>query len=118
MNADFNTQLLLALGSQISTIRKERGLTQAQLAELLAVEPETVSRFERGTAAPSLQRIVSIANALGVGVQQLLVQASPLTNDKVSVLKSQLSQISLADQELVIDLALTLAKRLSSPQSA
>jgi transcriptional regulator with XRE-family HTH domain len=118
MNVDFNTPLLLALGSQISSIRKERGLTQAQLAELLEVEPETVSRFERGTAAPSLQRLVSIASALGVGVQHLLVQASPLMDDKFSVLKRQLSQISLADQDLVINLALTVAKRLSSVQSA
>lgn len=113
MDVDFNSHLLLELGAQIAYFRKLKGLTQAQLAEQLAVEPETVSRFERGSTAPSLQRLFALADVLGVGVQQLLSQASPLVGDKLSRLETQLALVNRADQDLVIEVALKLAKRLS-----
>lgn len=36
------------LGTQIATLRKTKEWTQADLAERIGVEPETISRFERG----------------------------------------------------------------------
>ena len=40
------------LGTQISTLRKTKEWTQADLAERIGVEPETISRFERGATTP------------------------------------------------------------------
>jgi transcriptional regulator with XRE-family HTH domain len=113
MNAELNSLFVRDLGSQISCVRKKNGLTQAQLAELMGVEPETVSRFERGTATPSLQRIVSIADVLGVSVQHLLGKASPLKSDKIALLEHLLGQISTSDRELVMDIAIRCAKRFA-----
>lgn len=113
MHADFNGHFLPELGAQIAYFRKLKGLTQAQLAEQLAVEPETVSRFERGSTAPSLQRLFALADVLGIGIQQLLSHASPLVGDKLARLETQLAMVSCADQDLVIEVALKLTKRLS-----
>jgi len=52
------------IGSQIAKIRKERGLTQAQVAELVNVATETISRLERGVSIPSLKRLEKIGQAL------------------------------------------------------
>ena len=52
------------IGSQIAKIRKERGLTQAQVAELVNVATETISRLERGVSIPSLKRLEKIGRAL------------------------------------------------------
>ncbi len=113
IDADDNSQAQKNLGLQISYFRKKRGLTQAQLAETMSVEPETISRFERGTATPSIQRLAKIADALDVGVHHLLIGSSTLMSDKVAILGEQLHQLSPDDQDLVLGVALTLAKRLS-----
>jgi transcriptional regulator with XRE-family HTH domain len=53
----------LSLGDRI---REARGtLTQRELADLLGVDPITVSRWERGTVEPSGRRIRKIAEATG-----------------------------------------------------
>lgn len=43
------------LGEKISSLRKEQGLTQKQLAELLNVTDGAVSKWERGRAQPVRQ---------------------------------------------------------------
>ena len=113
MNADTADHLLLSLGSHVSELRKQKNLTQAQLAELIQVEPETVSRLERGVAAPSIQRLVILAQALDVSVSRLLTASSPLPSDKVVLLERELKLMSPTDQDLVLDVALKLATRLS-----
>lgn len=42
------------IGSFLKTLRKEKGLTQEQLAEILYVSGRTVSRWETGTSMPEL----------------------------------------------------------------
>lgn len=54
------------IGIQIAKLRKNRGITQAELAELINVSIETVSRLERGVSLPSLKTLETIANALNV----------------------------------------------------
>jgi transcriptional regulator with XRE-family HTH domain len=51
--------------------RTSRGLTQERLAEAAGVTPTFVSMMERGQYQPSLHTVVSLANALGVGVGDL-----------------------------------------------
>ncbi|GAB2181241.1 hypothetical protein DLREEDagrD3_14640 [Denitratisoma sp. agr-D3] len=47
-------------------------MTQAQLAEIIGVEVETVSRIETGAQLPSLERLEEIAAALGLSLALLL----------------------------------------------
>jgi transcriptional regulator with XRE-family HTH domain len=54
-----------ALGKRIKALRLERKQTQAHLAEILGCEPMTVSRYERGSYAPSIEALEQIAQALG-----------------------------------------------------
>lgn len=113
MKTDDTDQLLLSLGKLVAKLRKRKSLTQAQLAELIQVEPETISRLERGVAAPSIQRVVCLAEALGVSVSELLTASSPLSSDKVALLERELQNISKSDQDFVLDVALKLAGRFA-----
>ena len=61
-----------AVGMRIRQFRKERKLTQQVLAELSCQEPSNISHIERGATKLGLPTIVSIANALGVTVDDLL----------------------------------------------
>ncbi|WP_331831843.1 helix-turn-helix transcriptional regulator [Pseudomonas sp. LH21] len=54
------------LGPALRRYRKLAGLTQAQLGERTGFDPKTISRFETGTYSPSIESLVSFAEALGV----------------------------------------------------
>lgn len=54
------------LGERIRELRKARGLTQEQLAELVEVEQKHVSRLELGKSYPTIERLEKIAGALNV----------------------------------------------------
>lgn len=59
------------LGLNISYFRKERGLSQMQLAEKIDVSRTHMSRIENNDCAVSLDVIFSIAKALDVPVHKL-----------------------------------------------
>ena len=54
-------QLAREVGGIIAIRRKAKGLTQAQLAEYMDIEKESVSRIETGHIAPTLARLAQIA---------------------------------------------------------
>ena len=56
------------LAIELAHYRAEHGLTQAQLAEHLGVDPEDVERMEDGTENPSLQELMCIAQRLGIEI--------------------------------------------------
>ena len=59
------------IGAQLARIRRERGLTQAELAELIDVTTETISRLERGVSIPSLKTLEAIGNALNIRLRDI-----------------------------------------------
>jgi transcriptional regulator with XRE-family HTH domain len=61
------------VGDRIRNARRTAELTQSQLAEALAVEAITVSRWERGVTTPSLARLARIAQATGTAVSELVL---------------------------------------------
>jgi transcriptional regulator with XRE-family HTH domain len=67
----------LRLGSQINRARRERGWTQARLAEELGIDARSLQRIESGRTAPSLQRLREIADVLGVSCGALIDGAAP-----------------------------------------
>lgn len=56
------------LGARIKELRKARKLSQEELAELIGVEPQHLSRIEGGRGFPSLDRLEKLAVALKVGL--------------------------------------------------
>lgn len=60
------------VGARVAVLRKERGLTQAQVAERAGLTPEHVSRVENAaTSNPGLATLVALAGALGVELREL-----------------------------------------------
>ncbi len=62
----------MSIGTQIRKYRKQAGMTQAQLAELLNVSFQAVSSWENNEYLPDPIRITEIAHHLGVGAGKLL----------------------------------------------
>ena len=59
-------------GQFIAEIRKERKMTQAELAAEIHVTDKAVSRWERGLGFPDIQTIEPLAQALGISVLELM----------------------------------------------
>jgi transcriptional regulator with XRE-family HTH domain len=60
--------LLATVGNQVRTLRKEKGLTLAQLSELTGLSPAIVSQIERGLANPSFTTLAQLAHGLEIPV--------------------------------------------------
>lgn len=60
------------IGNFLRELRKEKGITQEQLAEELHVSSRTVSRWETGSNMPDISLLVDIAEFFGVGIPELI----------------------------------------------
>ena len=60
------------LGARIAALRKNAGLSQAQLAEALKISPSAVGMYEQSRREPSGELLVAMAKTLQVSVDYLL----------------------------------------------
>lgn len=68
----------MKLNERISKTRKEKGLTQAELADLANITTRTIQRIESGESIPRSFTIKAIAKALELPYETLLVKEIPL----------------------------------------
>ena len=61
----------MELGKKIASLRKVKNITQAQLAEYLSVNPQTVSRWEAEGGTPDVMLLPKIASFFGVSLDEL-----------------------------------------------
>lgn len=107
--------LLEAIGARIAEVRKERELTQAAVAEIAGLDPQSFQRGETGRSALSVPRLRRIAAALGVPVASLFesvgdqVPPSPWSADEVTVAAAW-RRIPADRRELALRLLADLAR--------
>lgn len=61
------------LGKRIRQLRKNGGLSQEQFAELIGIDPNSVSRIECGVHYPSLDTLEKIATVLKMEMRDLFL---------------------------------------------
>lgn len=72
-----------SMGEKISTLRKEKGMTQRELADLLNITDKAVSKWERDVCCPDTLTIPKLAEILGVSVEELMqAKAVPSTGHR------------------------------------
>jgi len=62
----------MSFESRLLEIRKKRGFSQAELADLLNTKPPVIGRYERGEATPSVEVGLRLAKVLGVSLDYLV----------------------------------------------
>lgn len=60
------------IGKFIAALRKEQGLTQAQLGEKLGVTNKTISRWENGNYMPDVEMLSLLSKEFGVSMNELI----------------------------------------------
>ncbi len=72
-----------SIGETISTLRKEKGLTQKELADMLNITDKAVSKWERDIACPDTMTIPKLAEILEISVEELMTaKSAPTTGHK------------------------------------
>ena len=61
----------LSLGKKISELRKEKGITQEELADKLGVSPQAVSKWEHDLSCPDIMSLPDIADIFGITIDEL-----------------------------------------------
>ena len=61
----------MSIGKNISYLRKEKGLTQAELGDLLGVSNQAVSKWESEMTMPDIMLLPEIAKVLGVTLEDI-----------------------------------------------
>ena len=60
------------LGETIYNLRKEKKLSQGDLAEQLSVSRQSVSKWENNSAVPDLDKLVKLSTIFGVSLDELV----------------------------------------------
>ena len=114
------------IGEFISRCRKEKGLTQAQLAETLNVSDKSISRWENGKTMPDLSLYEPLCQALDIQISELLYARKMTNKEKafhgeetalnIFKAKSQLETFAIFTEILIvvgIIITITLTKLLA-----
>lgn len=79
-------------GKFISSLRKERGLTQAVLAEKLGITDRAVSKWETGKCLPDAAIMVELCEILGISVNELLTGEKIAMDDYKEIAEKNLAE--------------------------
>lgn len=60
------------IGQIIKELRRQKGITQEELAEMMYVTPQAISKWERDVGYPDITQLVPLADAFGVSTDVLL----------------------------------------------
>lgn len=96
-------------GKIIAEKRKEKGLNQIQLAELLNVSNRTISKWENGDGFPDITLLPEISECLGISIDELLTGNAPALREIIIEKEADNSKKHLHEFKLLYILALFLA---------
>lgn len=90
------------LGAMIAALRKEKGMTQLELAEKMGVTDKAVSKWERDLSCPDVNTIPRLAELFGISVDELM---QVKTTSKGKSDKSELVNLILRGVGLAMGIA-------------
>ena len=81
------------MGQIIKRLRKERNLTQEELAEQLNVSAQAISKWENGTSMPDISQVVPLANLFGVPTDVLFGVCGTVHEEEVNARLKEIYEI-------------------------
>ena len=101
----------MQFGMHLRKLRKEKGLTQAELAQKIGITQSVVAAYERNAKKPDMGRLPAIAKALGVTLEALYgisgrseKEAAPALHKNKRAVKAQdlFSKLTPDDQRALL----------------
>ncbi|MFJ7935541.1 helix-turn-helix transcriptional regulator [Sporosarcina sp. FSL K6-1522] len=99
--------IVKVVGERIRSFRKERGLSQEELAHQASLHNTYIGQLERGEKNATIESLLKITNALGITLEELFsnTQTGPKTNSlEMTQIITLLENRSLKDQRTILGL--------------
>lgn len=96
----------ISFGKMLAKLRKERNLTQQELADILNVSNKTISKWETNTTAPDIDSLKRLSQVLNVPVDVLLGNSNITTTPKSSKSKPSKKKTILLSALLLVTIFL------------
>lgn len=94
----------IKIGKFLKELRKEKGITQEQFAEILGISNRTISRWETGSNMPDISLLVEIADYFGVSILEIIngERNSEKMNGEIKEVAETLSDYANAEKEKMV----------------
>lgn len=91
------------IGTFLKKLRKEKGITQEQLAETLSVSGRTVSRWETGNNMPDISILVDIADYYDISIPEIISgeRKSEMMNEEERKIAKTMSDYATTEKEKI-----------------
>lgn len=89
-------------GGFLKELRKEKGITQEQLAEVFGVSSRTVSRWENGVNMPDLSLLAEIADYYNVDIREIIDGERKSENMDKEIKETVLKAAEYTDNEKMV----------------
>lgn len=97
------------MGGRIARLRRDKGMTQAELAELLGVSQPVISDYENDVIKLSGETVAQLAGLLGVSADEILgleksvaARATPIKNRRLYRQLASIEKLPKRDQEALL----------------
>ena len=107
----------MTIGKRIAALRREKNLKQDDLAQMLEVSPQAVSKWENDQTCPDISLLPKLAKILGVSVDELLAGKQELQPVVTLVPEDQRKDIKDMMLRIVVDSADGYKVRVNLPMA-
>lgn len=80
----------MEFNNKLYNLRKQRGLSQEELANRLNVSRQTVSKWEVGDSTPDMEKLIAISDLFEISLDELIMDKAP-ASDKESSSKTEMA---------------------------
>lgn len=106
----------MTIGKNIAALRKEHGLTQAQLGERLGVSNQAISKWEQGMNLPDVMLLPQIAKVFGVTIDRLFEEWDTSVREEPAERLIWLLREEYDDATLIVRYPVEAAERMLQVQ--
>ena len=79
------------LGEKIYQLRSQKGLSQGNLADMLEVSRQSISKWENNTAVPELDKLIKLSEIFEISLDELVKEEKTIERNK-EIVKPNISQ--------------------------
>ena len=105
----------MSIGERITQLRKQRNISQGQLADMMDVSRQAVSKWENDLSSPDTIHLIRLADALSTDVEYLATGNSvePEVKEKIVTVVQQVDRI--VEKPIVIQKIVEVEKAVQAP---
>lgn len=86
------------IGSKIKEYRKQKGITQKELADLVGLKNSGISNYEQGTRIPKRDFLFKVANALNVSIDDFFPKTGNANTENFSIIDKTVETMKQLDE--------------------